>query len=79
MLGHRQEQMIVELEAAEPGATTTGAISRALDYDQANVHITLQGLMERGFAERDTSRHPHVYRLGPALRDETTKEEATHG
>ena len=82
MLGHRQEQVLGQLEAAEPDGTTTGAISRDLDYDQANVHITLRGLMERGFAERDTSRYPHVYRLGPALRVKATEEEeeeAAHG
>jgi DNA-binding IclR family transcriptional regulator len=79
MLGHRQEQVLVELEAAEPAGTTTGAIARTLRYDQANVHITLQGLMERGFAEKDTSRYPHIYRLGPALHEKTTEEEAVHG
>ena len=79
MLGHRQEQVLTELEAAEPDGITTGAISRALAYDQANVHITLQGLMERGFAEKDTSRYPHIYRLGPTLRDQAAKEEAAHG
>jgi hypothetical protein len=69
MLGYRQEQVLAELEANEPDGTTTGNISRALAYDQANVHITLQGLMERGFVERDTSRYPHNYRLGASLRD----------
>lgn len=78
MLGHRQEQILTELEAAEPDGTTTGAISRALDYDQANVHITLQALMERGFAERDTSQYPHIYRLGSALRGEVIEKEAKH-
>jgi DNA-binding IclR family transcriptional regulator len=61
--------MLAELETLEPVGTTTGIISRALDYDRAKFYITLQGLMEREFAERDTC-HPRTYRLGPTLRDE---------
>jgi DNA-binding MarR family transcriptional regulator len=68
MLGFRQEQVLTKLVEAGPDGTTTGAISSALEYDQPNTHITLQALVERGFAEKDTSVYPHIYRLGRSLR-----------
>lgn len=67
MLGFRQEQVLRKLADAGPRGTTTGTLSNALDYDQANVHITLQALVERGFAEKDASVYPHIYRLGSML------------
>ena len=67
MLGFRQEQVLRKLVDAGAGGTTTGALSSALDYDQANVHITLQALVERGFAAKDASVYPHIYRLGSVL------------
>lgn len=67
MLGFRQEQVLRELADAGAGGTTTGALSNALDYDQANVHITLQALAERRLVEKDTSVYPHIYRLGSVL------------
>jgi N-methylhydantoinase B/oxoprolinase/acetone carboxylase alpha subunit len=70
MLGPRQAEVIRELEEYEPKGTSTGAIARGLGYDQANTHLTLQALMERGLVERDTSVHPHNYRLAPPLRGE---------
>ena len=70
-LGGRQAMVIELLDAAEPTGTTTGALSRTMDYDQPNVYLTLRGLITLGFAEKDASTDPHTYRLGEKLRRAT--------
>ncbi len=67
MLGPRQAEVLAELETAGRAGTTTGAIARALDNDQANTHITLGALVKHGLADKDASVYPHVYRLSPLL------------
>jgi hypothetical protein len=69
-LGPRQEEIITELTKAGGRGTGTGAIVRAIGYDQPDVYLTLRSLQKLGFAEKDTSAKPHIYRLGPRLRDE---------
>lgn len=66
-LGHRQAQVLQVLaDAGEPG-TNTGAISRAIGYDQPNVYITLRVLIGLGFVEKDETTNPHTYRLSQVL------------
>lgn len=67
-LGERQAEIIDLLEAAEPTGTDTGSISRALDYDQPNVYLTLAALIRHQLAEKDATTHPHCYRLGKLVR-----------
>jgi DNA-binding IclR family transcriptional regulator len=57
-----------QLEQAGSEGTGTGAIVRAISYDQPDVYLTLKGLQALDFAEKDASTRPHTYRLGPRLR-----------
>src|SRR5205823_5008630 len=66
-LGPRQAQVLQQVEDAGASGATAGAISRAIGYDEPNVHLTLQGLANRGFVEKDESARPHRYRLAPRL------------
>jgi len=68
LLGPRQAQIIGELEKAGPAGTTTGRIREAIHYDQPDVYLTLKGLIELRFAEKDPSSRPHIYRLGDRLK-----------
>lgn len=69
-LGPRQAEVLTLLEKAGNDGTTTGAISRAIGYDQPNVYLTLRGLMTLNFVEKDATTSPHTYRLTPLLLDE---------
>jgi DNA-binding MarR family transcriptional regulator len=69
-LGPRQAQVIDELAKAGKEGVRTGAIVHAIGYDQPDVYLTLKGLQTLGFAEKNASARPHIYRLGPKLRDE---------
>lgn len=62
-LGPRQIEVIQFLEEAGCSGASTGAIALAIDYDQPNVHLTLQALTTYGIVEKDTSTRPHTYRL----------------
>jgi len=42
-------------------------ISKAIDYDQPDVHLPLPGLITLGFVEKDSSQSPHVCRLTNVL------------
>ncbi len=66
-LGPRQAEAIRQLEEAGPSGTNTGAISRAMAYEQSNVYLTLRGLITLGFVERDESASPHRYFLTDLL------------
>jgi DNA-binding transcriptional ArsR family regulator len=66
-LGPRQAQVLQCLDDAGASGATAGTISRTIDYDQPNVHITLQALVKMGFVEKDESARPHRYRLAPRL------------
>jgi hypothetical protein len=70
MLGPRQAQAIGELERAEPVGLSTSRLRVIMKYgkENANTHLTLQALVNLGFAERDDSTRPHTYRLGRKLR-----------
>jgi len=70
MLGPRQAQAIGELEKAEPAGLSTSRLRTLMKYgeDNANTHLTLQALVNLGFAEKDDSTRPHTYRLGRKLR-----------
>jgi hypothetical protein len=59
--------VLQQLEEAEPEGTTTGVIARAINYDQPNVYLTLQGLANAGQVEKDVGKHP---RRGHQLRPE---------
>lgn len=75
MLGNRQAEVIAVLERAGVSGTNTGAISMEINYDQPNVYLTLQGLLTRGFVEKDVSTSPHTYRLTQVLRQTPPTEE----
>lgn len=62
-LGPRQAQAIEVLAEAGVAGTTTGVIARRISYDQPNVYLTLQALIQRGIVERDVTTNPHTYRL----------------
>jgi hypothetical protein len=66
-LGSRQEEIVVLLDEAGEHGLDTGVMSRAMEYDQPNVYLTLQSLMRHGFVERDASVSPHIYRLTGGL------------
>jgi DNA-binding MarR family transcriptional regulator len=66
-LGPRQAEVITALEEHGSQGTSTGAISRAIGYDEANVYLTLRGLIRRRFVEKDTMTDPHTYRLAGRL------------
>jgi Fe2+ or Zn2+ uptake regulation protein len=68
-LGRRQAQILGVLEEAGGDGTNTGVISRAIDYDQPNVYLTLQSLVGLGFVDKDKTTDPHTYGLTPRLRD----------
>src|SRR5262249_29640221 len=68
-LGRRQAEVLELLERAGHNGTTTGAISRAIGYDQPNVYLTLQALINASFVEKDESAIPHRYRLTSRLTD----------
>jgi len=67
MLGKRQAEVISLLEKAGAEGTNTGAISKAMSYDQPNVYLTLQALIDHGFVEKDATTNPHTYRLAANL------------
>lgn len=66
-LGVRQAQVIELLAEVYPGSTDTGKLSRQMDYDQPNVHLTLRGLINQGLVEKDPTLRPHQYKLATAL------------
>jgi hypothetical protein len=67
-LGPRQAQILELLEEAGPSGTTTGLIGKEIEYPQADVYLTLRGLITRGMAEKDETASPQLYRLGERLR-----------
>lgn len=66
-LGPRQAEVLRVLEDYGATGTNTGVISQVIDYEQANVYLTLQALISLGFVERDTATSPHIYRLSSSL------------
>ncbi len=66
-LNPRQADILPELVAAGSEGTTPGAIARALNHDQANMHIMLGGLANQGLVDRDAFVNRHNYRLSAAL------------
>ena len=62
-LGPRQAQILSHLAEAGSEGMTTGSLSKAMDYDQANLYIALQQLVAKGFVEKEASQNPHLYRL----------------
>lgn len=67
-LGPRQAEIVEQLEIAGDEGTTTGVISRKIDYAQPNVYLTLRGLTTLGLVEKDEVTSPHRYRLASSLR-----------
>lgn len=66
-LGDRQVQVLTQLDQAGKDGTTTGHISRKIDYGQPNVYLTLRRLQALGLVQKDESAHPHIYRLAGPL------------
>jgi DNA-binding MarR family transcriptional regulator len=66
-LGRRQAEILEVLEEAGSAGTNTGVISRRIGQDQANVYLTLRGLVRLGFVEKDEATDPHTYRLRALL------------
>jgi DNA-binding MarR family transcriptional regulator len=69
LLGKRQAEIIGLLAQEHPNTTNTGKLSRAMNYDQPNVYLTLQGLIQANLAVKDATKHPHQYGLSPNLFD----------
>jgi hypothetical protein len=67
LLGPRQAEILGLLEEAGREGTNTGVLSRAMEYDQPNVYLTLRGLIGLGFVEKDETTSPHTYRLTDVL------------
>jgi DNA-binding IclR family transcriptional regulator len=68
VLGPRQAEVLSLLARAGDRWSDTGELAAEMKYERANVYLTLQGLMELGFVEKDASRRPHVYRLADRFR-----------
>jgi hypothetical protein len=66
-LGRRQAEILEVLEEAGIAGTNTGVISRKIGQDQANVYLTLRGLVRLGFVKKDETTDPHTYHLGGLL------------
>jgi hypothetical protein len=71
LLGPRQAEILGLLEESGRGGTNTGVLSRAMEYDQPNVYLTLRGLIGLGFVEKDETTSPHTYRLTDVLWGDT--------
>lgn len=69
MLGQRQAQVLLELAKAGPAGASCGRIANAISYDEPNCHITLNSLVGKSLVDKDTSTHPHTYRLTPPFLD----------
>lgn len=67
LLGPRQAEVLGLLEEAGREGTNTGVLSRAMEYDQPNVYLTLRGLIALGFVEKDETTRPHTYCLTGVL------------
>lgn len=67
-MGHRQRQVLALLAPKGEQGTDTGWLYREMGYDQANVYLVLQSLVQRGIVEKLTDRHPHNYRLAAKYR-----------
>jgi DNA-binding MarR family transcriptional regulator len=67
-MGHRQRQVLALLVPKGESGTDTGWLYREMGYDQANVYLVLQSLIQRGIVEKLTDRHPHTYRLAAKYR-----------
>jgi len=70
LLGKRQAEIIELLAEEHPKTTNTGKLSRAMDYDQPNVYLTLQGLIQANLVIKDATQRPHQYGLSQHLFDE---------
>lgn len=66
-LGRRQAEILEVLEEAGSAGTNTGVISKKIDQDQANVYLTLRGLVRLGFVKKDETTDPHTYYLAALL------------
>jgi hypothetical protein len=67
-LGTRQEQVLEHLESIGADGASTGAISRAIGYEEPNTYNALKWLVRLGFVEKDESTRPYRYRLTARLR-----------
>jgi DNA-binding MarR family transcriptional regulator len=67
-MGHRQRQVLALLAPKGEQGSDTGWLYREMGYDQANVYLVLQSLMQRGIVEKLADRHPHIYRLAAKYR-----------
>lgn len=66
-LGPRQEQVLAEVADAGQAGATSGQVSRAMEYDQPNVYLTLQALIRQELVRKDSAARPHRYFLHARL------------
>lgn len=71
LLGPRQAEILELLKEAGRDGTNTGVLSRAMEYEQPNVYLTLRGLIGLGFVDKDETTSPHTYRLTDVLWGDT--------
>ena len=62
-IGPRQVEALRLIAGEHPNGVGTGALVKAMNYDQPNVYLTLQSLVERNykFVRKDAAVSPHRY------------------
>ncbi len=66
-LGPRQEEILRLVADAGSEGVATGQLARAMDYDQPNIHLTLQALIRHQLVRRETGSRPYRYFLSSTL------------
>lgn len=67
-LGFRQKQILELPELATDRGITTGDVVRAVGITQPNAHLTLKGMVARGWVEKLAQLSPQRYRLSTDYR-----------
>lgn len=67
-LGSRQREVVDILRGAGEGGSKTSEVSDAINYDQANTHMTLRALQARGIVEEVPGVRPTRWRLAAPYR-----------
>jgi hypothetical protein len=67
-LGFRQREILALPAIRTDRGVTSAEVARALDMSPSNAHLTLKGLVLRGFLEKLSDRRPQRYRVLPEFR-----------
>lgn len=66
-IGARQVEAFQLIAEAHPDGVGTGPLTRAMNYEQTNVYLTLRALMRQELVIRDESARPQKYFLSQKL------------